>query len=620
MSSILTVSSVRIEQTEVAIPTENFEVGYDQEFESLLERSERNREAIKEELARNRTELQEARKQLEEGLRSKREDLEAELKKASQRYQELKKEEEEKEEKEKEEAQAESFGAERVHKKTALASLVVAGSGLPAGFRGQIGTSLMASGKGENALNGYLLQGGGLPTTFLKNTLERLGALGQGWNLDKEALSDLENLFIESGVGAEDASNLIAALAQEELTLDNVLRTVNKADLLATQNQGLDGGSLLTATPDGLNGLGQYLASLGLSTEVVKAVTSIAPGQTISSYDLRNILANGSDEILAPLLTEGDLNSLVQALTALGADQKTFSQLNLLLEANQGQANLNDLLGLLAFAETPGPVTPDPAKVAQEIQNLLAQTAQNGELVKEPLFNEIVLKMALLGDRTLSQDFAELSPALQALRGGVAVWRETTNENFDRGGGDQRQSREREERLMAQSGLKSQTLSWGLDKALFGSTLSQEQSGYAGETLAKQISQKLIYSARRGVHRLRMNLDPESLGHLDVELKVKGDKLTANIKAESLAAYEALEKEMSSLKQTLAQAGLELEMTLSYDGDEANPWSMARSGYDNANPNPGQGQAAEGDEAALAAQAETAQSPYEKAQLLDAVV
>jgi hypothetical protein len=251
-----------------------------------------------------------------------------------------------------------------------------------------------------------------------------------------------------------------------------------------------------------------------------------------------------------------------------------------MLEANQGRANLSDLLGLLAFSEQPGPVTSDPAMVASQIQTLLSKTSVDGELVKAPIFNEIVMKMTLLGDRQITEEFTELSPALQALRGGVAVWREGQgNGDFERGGGGQRQNREREERLMAQNGLKSQTLGWGIDGTSFDSTMNKEMAGYAGETLARQISQKLIYSARRGVHRLRMNLDPESLGHLDVELKVKGDKLTANIKAESLEAYEALEKELSSLKESLSQAGLELEMTLSYDGDESGGQAMARSGY-----------------------------------------
>jgi flagellar hook-length control protein FliK len=100
-----------------------------------------------------------------------------------------------------------------------------------------------------------------------------------------------------------------------------------------------------------------------------------------------------------------------------------------------------------------------------------------------------------------------------------------------------------------------------------GSSFAEDLAGYgARESLARQISQKLIYSARRGLHRLKMDLDPESLGHLDVELKVKGDKLTANIKAESLEAYEALEKDVSALKESLGLAGLKLSLSLSYDG------------------------------------------------------
>jgi hypothetical protein len=75
-----------------------------------------------------------------------------------------------------------------------------------------------------------------------------------------------------------------------------------------------------------------------------------------------------------------------------------------------------------------------------------------------------------------------------------------------------------------------------------------------------------------------MDLDPESLGRLDVELKVKGEKLTAHIRAETLEAYEALEKEISSLKESLGQAGLELALTLSFDGQKEEDRSFTRSG------------------------------------------
>jgi hypothetical protein len=578
MNTMMTISAVRVEQAEVTLPSENFEVGYEGDFERVLERSRQNRESLTNELERHRQELRDARKELEDGLRSRREDLKAELKKASQMYQEYQKELREVA-KEEEAQEAESFGANRVDKRTAMASLVVAGSLLPTPFKKQLGVNLMASGKSENGVNGYLLSGGGRPTAFLKNTLEKLGSLGQSWNLDKEALPELQELFLESGVPPEEAMNLITSLASKELTLDNVLMTVGKADSLAAQGE--NGEQFLTATPGGLNNLGQFLASLGLSSEVVKAVTSMTPGQSFTSFDLKDILTqNGSEEILAPLLVEGDLNSLVEALKLMGADQNTLGQLSTLLTTSQGQTSLNDLLGLLAFSEQPGPMNSDPKKVASQIQNLLSKTDSNTELVKAPLFNEIILKMTLLGDRQISDDFADLSPALQSLRGGLSVWREGQSGNFEQGGGGQQQGREREERLMAQSGLHSQTLGRGLEQPLFEASLSQETAGYAGETLARQISQKLIYSARKGIHRLKMNLDPESLGHLDVELKVKGDKLIAYIKAESLEAYEALEKEMANLKDSLSQAGLELDMTLSYDGQSGQ--AMARSGYGQA--------------------------------------
>jgi flagellar hook-length control protein FliK len=130
------------------------------------------------------------------------------------------------------------------------------------------------------------------------------------------------------------------------------------------------------------------------------------------------------------------------------------------------------------------------------------------------------------------------------------------------------------------SGVQIRSYDWGLtaDTAasraagdgLFQSSLAGSAGGQStGEAIARQLEQKLLYSARRGVHRLRMNLSPESLGRLDVELKVKDGQLVAFIKAESEEAYAALEGEMGALKDALAAEGLELVMTLSYEGSAA---------------------------------------------------
>jgi hypothetical protein len=243
--------------------------------------------------------------------------------------------------------------------------------------------------------------------------------------------------------------------------------------------------------------------------------------------------------------------------------------LSLLLTQNEGQISLDNFLGFLASIEQPMPSFSPTPVTAKEMQNFLSQITRNDELVKTPVFNEILLKLGGLGDREITEEFRELSPALQALRGGISGIREAEQQrsgfNSNGRGSD---SREREERRMAYSGIHSDALASGAGITA-SSSFNEELQGYgARESLARQLNQKLIYSVKQGIHHLKMNLDPESLGRLDVELKVKGEKLTAHIRAENIEAYEALEKEVTALKESLAEAGLDLNLTLSFDGQD----------------------------------------------------
>jgi hypothetical protein len=585
---VVSVNAINIEQTETIISRDTFETGYEDDFERILRESERSRAELARQRERAAEELIQARNEFNDELKTRRDEVKSELKKARQLTADIEEriasEELTESAKENQPEDGRAFGADRVHAGAALTAVVIAGSVLPPSFRGQIGTSLMASGKKQNAVNGYLLSGGGRGTQILKETLEKLTALGSGWSLSKEALGDLGKIFVDSGVDPESARGLITKLSQGDLSLENVLMAVGKADELAGSGfMGEAAVTALTASPAGLNNLAQFLSSLGLSTEAVKAVTSdLAPGQSFSSFDLRAILSKGGDEILAPLLTDGDLPSLVTALRGLGADESTINNLSVLISQSQGGATLEDLLGLLAFSEQPRGLSVSPQTAVKDIQILLTQTSKDSELTRMPVFNEIMLKLTLLGDREMADDFSALSPALQALRGGLSVLRDGQGAGAGgQGGGQQSADKRREERLMALNGINSETVGRGLESPRFQSAAAGQGGGYAAETLARQISQKLIYTVSRGFHRLRMDLAPESLGRLDVELKVKDDKLTAFIKADSLEAYEALEQEMSSLKSALREAGLTLSLTLSYDGQGGREGGqmMARSGY-----------------------------------------
>ncbi|MDR3204539.1 MAG: flagellar hook-length control protein FliK [Deltaproteobacteria bacterium] len=577
MTSLLVNPSDLIERGTSAASKPSYEFQDDKYFYSVLERARENREQmVKSEQSHAQTKLTEARRDYEEGLRSKKERLDAELKKARLRAREEKEALKNKQidnDKSKSE-QAASFGADGAQVIEVKRALVAVGSLSPEGFKGRVGLGLMASGKTNKAAQAFLISGTSRASGLLKKTLEDLGGLASSFTLDKKALNDLKAILEQSGVEAQEAAKISASLAGlDNITLDKVLLVVSKAEELAA-GSGPGGG--LTATPSGLNSLGQYLNSLGLSTEAVKAATSgLTPGQTVSSYELRMIITSaGGESVLKPALNEtGDLVSLVESFKYMGADSSFLEKLSLMIDQRGSQTSLDDLLGLMAFAEKPGsPNLTNSEQAASLVQNLLKQTKREGELVKAPIFNEIVIKLTSLGDRQLNEDFSSLSPALQALRGGLSSLRDQSSGHMGGGGRERQSGNNREERLMTINGISTETVGRGLGESLFQSQLAQESfSNSNSKNIAKQIEDKLVYSARRGIHRLKMNLDPESLGRLEVELKVKDDVLTANIRAETLEAYEALEKEVAELKQSLKLAGLEARLTISFDGQESQP-------------------------------------------------
>ncbi|MDR2443555.1 MAG: flagellar hook-length control protein FliK [Deltaproteobacteria bacterium] len=582
MQPVISYTTTKIEVTSAILPVDYFDASFTDDFERVLAQAEDSRNNLAKETTRVSEELKEARQELEEQLKSRRERIKNELSSASQKASSDK-------------DAASSFGADRVSQRTALKAVVLVGSVLPDGYKNQLGSALMATGNETSGLNGWLLTGGARPTELLKATLEELGGLSSRFKLDSEGLSELRQILSDSGLESDDVSSLMSALVAGPLTLDRVLLTASKADnlaasaqaaleaanaLLATGDSQIASGSgfTLTATSAGLNSLGQFFLSLGLSAQTVQAVTAgITVGQKLTSQDLANLLSQAGDDILAPCLNDGDIVSLTEAFKAMGADQKVLGSLAVLL--GQGQATLGDLTGFLAFLEQPKPQGTDMSQTVKNIQELLTKTTADGSLVKAPVFNEIVIKLASLGDRELTGDFSKLSPALQALRGGISGLRESGAQSYSGSGRDSREDRERALNTYYGSTSESTVRGDGLVK---GALFSEALSYTSGETLAKQIEQKLVYSARRGVHRLRMSLAPESLGELDIELKVDNDKLTAHIKADTLEAYEALEKEIKSLKKSLAEAGLQLAMTISYDGQNDKSSSYARTGYQGA--------------------------------------
>lgn len=182
-----------------------------------------------------------------------------------------------------------------------------------------------------------------------------------------------------------------------------------------------------------------------------------------------------------------------------------------------------------------------------------------------PVFDETLVKLQALGDQDIDDDFMRLSPALQALRGGIsgasqnAAFGGQSGQHGRNGQHDGRESKEQ---------LRQNLYAVNSDSAPAAAVETVEAvQGYGGqESLVRQISQKIAYSHRRGLHRLKMNLNPADMGRLDIELKVQGDQLVAHIRAENRETYEALAGDIESLKAALAESGLEISnLTLAFD-------------------------------------------------------
>lgn len=457
-------------------------------------------------------------------------------------------------------------------------SLDLAKAGLPSSYRKQVGTGLVAMGRDGSSVNS-MASGAGLMDCAtsgqaLKGIFSSLGAERSFLKLDKEALPALGQILADSGLDEESINNMLNDLVKNGLTVDQLFYGMSKINL----ETGLGGG--LKATEDGLMGLGQFFGSLGASSEIVDMITSgFQPGDDVTAAALRGILGVGDDGNLASNLSEADAYNLAGLLRSMGASQKNLNSLSNLLSESRGHLSINDFLNFIESMEN-APAKSVGTQQLEQIQAVLNNISRDQQLVKTPVFDEILTKIQMLGDREVDGNFVKLSPALQALRGGLSGMAQQNafgGQNGQNGQGAHKDGREDQEQYRQV-----------LNTALGGSETSQAAAvetaetvqGYGGqESLARQISQKMVYSHRRGINRLKMKLNPENMGRLDIELRVKDDQLVAHIRAESREAYQALASEIESLKEALAEGGLTISnLTVAFDDGQGGEMEFADLG------------------------------------------
>jgi flagellar hook-length control protein FliK len=91
----------------------------------------------------------------------------------------------------------------------------------------------------------------------------------------------------------------------------------------------------------------------------------------------------------------------------------------------------------------------------------------------------------------------------------------------------------------------------------------------AEEKVIAQVVGKLTLTRGEGQSSITMNLNPEELGRVRLELTVEGDRVRAQFHAQSQQVQEVLEKHLPKLREALENQGLKLdEVRVSSDSSQ----------------------------------------------------
>ncbi|MGL4209494.1 MAG: flagellar hook-length control protein FliK [Candidatus Adiutrix sp.] len=441
-------------------------------------------------------------------------------------------------------------------------SLALSGADLPLSYKNQIGRGLMAMGQMGSSVNsmkaGADLLGCRTPLEALNSLLGDLKGELSLLKLNPKGLAALGEVMGARGLGTDRINETLAPLSDNSMTLEQVFFQTQKL----AKNFDNSGGGLI-ATEDGLSKLGQFFNSLGASTEMVRAtLDTFKPGDEVTAAALRALLTNFDDGSLAPTLSEAEAFNFKSLLQSMGARPSDIDTLSTILRNTQGKLSINGFLDFLEGMEK-APAQTMTSQDLEMVKAVLQNINREQQLAKTPVFDEILIKLTALGDRETDKGFKDISPALQALRGGIVGQK---NAGGSPGGQMDWQQNSQNKNQESQQQFREAIYGQTTEIPKVALEVTESVQNYGGqESLARQISQKLAYSNRRGIHRLRMNLNPNSLGKINIELKLRGDQLTAHIRAESREAYEALTADAHELKQALLDSGLEISnMTISF--------------------------------------------------------
>jgi flagellar hook-length control protein FliK len=108
------------------------------------------------------------------------------------------------------------------------------------------------------------------------------------------------------------------------------------------------------------------------------------------------------------------------------------------------------------------------------------------------------------------------------------------------------------------------------------------------EKMGQAVGQRILSEIEKGQWHLKLSLRPATLGHIEVEMRMRSGELDAVFTAPQAVTRELLQDGLSKLKDTLNQMGMDVASMLVGDGQkqkrggDSTPEQMSKSKNDNS--------------------------------------
>jgi flagellar hook-length control protein FliK len=121
-----------------------------------------------------------------------------------------------------------------------------------------------------------------------------------------------------------------------------------------------------------------------------------------------------------------------------------------------------------------------------------------------------------------------------------------------------------------------------------GNAQRSEKIQNLAEKMGQAVGQRILSEIEKGQWHLKLSLRPATLGHIEVEMRMRSGELDAIFTAPQALTRELLQEGMSKLKDTLSQMGMDVASVQVGDGQtqkrggESTPGQMSKSAKDSS--------------------------------------